>query len=257
MSKEGPFVAGEDKSSEHKAKELALRTNLIFRGNLEDLQKEPLNKIEELNKHYFLVLGSRNLYLKLGVTLKNKPIHSDFLSWSKKPMKSNILAAMKGLPRNCSVLDATAGLGQDALHLATLSGEVILLEKIPWLYFLLEDGLDKAKREQKKFFSRMHPICINAKDYLQELEESPDVIYLDPMFNFSNKSKAKKELQALRELIQEELTNDLLQISLTKAKRRVIVKRHNKQEFLENLKPTYSISGRVIRYDVYAISKAY
>ena len=75
------------------------------------------------------------------------------------------------------------------------------------------------------------------------------------MFNFSNKSKAKKDLQALRELIKEGLTNDLLQISLLKAKRRVIVKRHSKQDFLENLKPTYSIFGRVIRFDVYAISQ--
>jgi len=254
VSKEGPFVVGEDKSSEHEAEELALRTNLFFKGNLEDLQKETLNRIQELNKHYFLVLGNKNLYLKLGVTLKNKPIHSDFIGWSKKPMKSNILVAMKGLPRDCSVLDATAGLGQDALYLSTLSGEVILLEKIPWVYSLLKNGLDKAKREQNKIFSKMHPLCTNAKDYLQKLEESPDVIYLDPMFNFSTKSKAKKDLQALRELIQEGLTSNLLQISLSKAKRRIIVKRHSKQEYLENLKPTYSVSGRVIRFDVYAIS---
>ena len=255
MSKDGPLVVGEDKSFESKAKEFALSTNLIFKGNLEDLEREPLKKIEELNKHYYLVIGSKNLYLKLGVTLKNKPIYSDFLGWSEKPMKSNILLAMKGLPKDCSVLDATAGLGQDALYLANLSKEVILLEQIPWLFSLLENGLDKAKRGHKKIFSRMHPFCVNAKEYLQKLEESPDVIYLDPMFNFSNKSKAKKDLQALRELIKEGLTNDLLQISLLKAKRRVIVKRYSKQDFLENLKPTYSIFGRVIRFDVYAISQ--
>ena len=49
MSKDGPLVVGEDKSFESKAKEFALSTNLIFKGNLEDLERESLKKIEELN----------------------------------------------------------------------------------------------------------------------------------------------------------------------------------------------------------------
>ena len=75
------------------------------------------------------------------------------------------------------------------------------------------------------------------------------------MFHVSTKSKAKKGVQALRELIPEENPDYLLQIALNNAKERVIVKRHRNDKFLENLSPTYSISGHVIRFDIYSVRK--
>ena len=38
---------------------------------------------------------------------------------------------------------------------------------------------------------------------------------------------------------------------IKKASKRVLVKRHNKSKYLEDKKPNYSITGKVIRYDVY------
>ena len=43
-------------------------------------------------------------------------------------------------------------------------------------------------------------ICSNAKKFLLGLKFKPDAIYLDPMFENTGKSKAKREVQALRDL---------------------------------------------------------
>ena len=249
------FVLAENSSYEKESMKFAEGINLPFRGNLKDLRKEALDETRELDKQYFLILGKKSMYLKLGLTLRNKPIFCDFLKWSKDIRKSNLTRSMRGLPKDCTVIDATAGLGHDSLSLATLSNKVILLEKIPWVYALLKHGLNRAKRLKKSIFNKMHPVCDNARDYLLKTISKPDVIYLDPMFNVSTKSKAKKGVQALRELIPEENPDYLLQIALNNAKERVIVKRHRNDKFLENLSPTYSISGHVIRFDIYSVRK--
>ena len=77
------------------------------------------------------------------------------------------------------------------------------------------------------------------------------------MFEKMGKSKAKREVQALRDLTIESNEDELLEVALKKAKDRVVVKRHKKVKNLSGLKPTFSLTGRVVRYDVYSISQAY
>ncbi|GIS74509.1 MAG: hypothetical protein CM1200mP12_02280 [Gammaproteobacteria bacterium] len=48
---------------------------------------------------------------------------------------------MRGLPQKGLIIDATAGLGRDALILSSLVERVILIERVPWVSALLEDGL--------------------------------------------------------------------------------------------------------------------
>lgn len=100
----------------------------------------------------------------------------------------------------------------------------------------------------------MEAICVESKYYLSSLKKKVDVIYLDPMFPNVGKSKAKKEIQALRELTETQEDFNLLNISLKAAKERVIVKRHKNSSFLAERKPTFSIKGQVVRYDVYSIT---
>ena len=107
---------------------------------------------------------------------------------------------MKGVPKDSVVIDATAGLGQDSCALATLTDKLIILDKVPWIHALLQDGLIKAKKQISQF-DRVYPVCSDSKCYLSMLKEKPDVIYLDPMFNRKNSSKAKREIQALRDLV--------------------------------------------------------
>ena len=45
-----------------------------------------------------------------------------------------------------SVVDATAGLGRDAFVLASLGAEVLMIERVPAIAALLEDGLTRARQ---------------------------------------------------------------------------------------------------------------
>ena len=74
------------------------------------------------------------------------------------------------------------------------------------------------------------------------------------MFSGVGKSKAKRTIQALRDLTQETDTEGLLNLAIKKALKRVIVKRHKNSTYLEDLKPSHSIKGKVVRYDIYNTS---
>ena len=71
------------------------------------------------------------------------------------------------------------------------------------------------------------------------------------MFSGVGKSKAKRATQALRDLTQEAETEGLLDLAIKRSSKRVIVKRHKNSKFLEDIKPSHSIKGKVVRYDIY------
>lgn len=252
MSYRQPLVVAEDSSLEDEAQKVAKQLELLYMGNLQQLDKQYKTSKEILNKSYFFVVGRDRSHLRLGFKLVGKPIYCNFLKWSKTSKKSNLTKSMKGVSKNCFVIDATAGLGQDSLALASLSRKIILLEKVPWIHALLKEGISKTEN-QNFLISKMEAICVESKRYLSSLKQKVDVIYLDPMFPNVGKSKAKKEIQALRELTEPEESTNLLDISLKKAKERVIVKRHRNSKSLSEKKPTFSIKGQVVRYDVYSL----
>ena len=66
------------------------------------------------------------------------------------------------------VIDATAGLGQDALVLATLGCTVTLVEQSPVVHALLEDGLRRAAKlpETRAIVSRMTLVHADSACYL-------------------------------------------------------------------------------------------
>ena len=65
------------------------------------------------------------------------------------------------------------------------------------------------------------------------------------------KSKAKKHMQALRDLSTAAIQKQLLKTSLDFANYRVVVKRHKHMEYLEGIVPNRSVKGKVVRYDIY------
>ncbi len=73
------------------------------------------------------------------------------------------------------------------------------------------------------------------------------------MFYGVQKSKAKKHMQALRDLSSGENQQGLLKESLNYAKFRVIVKRHKHMSYLDDEAPSRSLEGKVVRYDIYNI----
>ena len=87
--------------------------------------------------------------------------------------------------------------------------------------------------------------------FLKTTNSDFDLIYIDPMFSGVHKSKAKKHMQALRELSSSRNQTSILDTSLNSANYRVVVKRHKHMDYLEGHKPSRSIEGKVVRYDIY------
>ena len=155
-----------------------------------------------------------------------------------------------------TVLDATAGLGSDGFILAQLGCSVTLLERSPVIFALLRDGLNRAIKHPKYSLLSIKLIQTNSLIYLKKIstrKETPDIIYLDPMYPHSAKSAlAKKEMRFLRQLVGDDIDAvNLLALALVCAKQRVVVKRPRLAPYLAKLKPQHSIFGKQHRLDVY------
>lgn len=153
-----------------------------------------------------------------------------------------------------NVLDATAGLGRDAFVLATLGCNVTMMERMPIVAALLEDGLERAKlsTEINDITERMSLINASSIENMT-LAEPPDVIYLDPMYPHREKSAAvKKEMRVFQSLVGEDLDADnLLAPAIALAKYRVVVKRPSYAPPLAGKAPSTSINMKKNRFDVY------
>ncbi|ASP40907.1 rRNA methyltransferase [Bacterioplanes sanyensis] len=178
-----------------------------------------------------------------------------------------------------SVADLTAGLGRDAFVLASLGCQVTALERHPVVAALLSDGLSRAGNrhlpapwqalqalrpvlvddETRNVVQRIQLQHIGAKDWLQQQpDNSVDVIYLDPMFAHDGRQKAqvKKDMQAFRHVVgQDDDADELLHEALRVARCRCAVKRARKAPPLAGQAPTYALTGKANRFDVYAKAK--
>ncbi|WP_372998646.1 class I SAM-dependent methyltransferase [Marinobacter sp.] len=156
------------------------------------------------------------------------------------------------------VVDATAGLGQDAFILASLGCPVTLFERNPIIHALLADGLARAALnvDCAVIVERMRLLEGSSIDWLGQTEnDTADVIYLDPMFPHRDKSAlVKKEMQVFRTIVgDDEDAGQLLAGALERARYRVVVKRPRKAPAIAGPEPTTRIEGKSSRYDVYSI----
>ena len=154
-------------------------------------------------------------------------------------------------------IDATAGMGEDALLLAAQGYEVTLFEQNPVIAVLLKDALRRAKKHPvlKDIASRMNLVQDNSVEGMSKLLDPVDVIYLDPMFPARQKSSLiNKKLQLIQKLeppCSEE--TDLFDAAISASPSKIIVKRPLKSEFLAGRKPSYTLNGKAIRYDCYTL----
>ena len=213
-------------------------------------------------------------YVELIDTEKNISIHIDFLSGNLAHRqqygggRGQSIAKAIGLKQGVKpphVIDATAGLAKDAFVLACLGCPVTLIERSPVIVELIQDAIERAKEEENfKSILKTGFDVINKSsiDYLTTLSEQnkvncPDVIYLDPMYPDRKKSASvKKNMQILQKLLsKDEDTQELLNISLKVARKRVVVKRPKGASILTDIKPTYLVESKKTRYDVYIIQE--
>ena len=155
------------------------------------------------------------------------------------------------------IVDATAGMGEDSILLAAAGHEVTLCEYDPIISALLANALTRAKTSSKlaPFIKRMHFVEGDSIAYLsgQMQGQSPDVVFLDPMFPERQKSGLiKKKFQLLQQL-ESPCTNEeeLFAAALLSKTAKIVVKRPAKGPFLAGKKPDYSVEGKAIRYDCY------
>ena len=214
--------------------------------------------------------------LKLALCSKKQgPVSIDFLSGKKahrrqfgggkgQPLVRAMGQLEQGVPK---IIDATAGMGGDSYVLASLGFKVQMIERSPIVAALLYDALTRAIQsldadlpaELQESIQNLSLVNANSADYLLNNQPDVDVIYMDPMYpEKKKKAAAKKEMQALQQLVGPDLDSEkLLEAALKTAKYRVVVKRPKGADpvycALNNIQPSSNISSPNTRYDIYVI----
>lgn len=153
-----------------------------------------------------------------------------------------------------SVLDATAGLGEDSLLLAAAGFEVTMCESDSTIAALLKDTLERARHSERlaPIVEHMSLIEADSIEIMGALTQAPDVVYLDPMFPERTKSAAVKKKFQLLHYLEAPCANadELLRAALATGAKKIVIKRPVKGELLAGKKPSYQVKGKTIRYDV-------
>jgi 16S rRNA (guanine1516-N2)-methyltransferase len=196
----------------------------------------------------------------LSLVWRDQVVRADFSSMLPRlrqgPLRKELLvraAKLKGVPHPVAV-DATAGLGEDSLLLAAAGFEVTLFERDSLIAALLRDAVLRARDNPTLAAAahRMHVIEGDSIAGLRGWGTSPDVVFLDPMFPARTKSAAvKKKLQVIQ-LLEQPCDDEaaLVEAALGARPRKVVIKRPIKGPHLAGLKPSYSLTGKAVRYDV-------
>ena len=174
-----------------------------------------------------------------------------------------LLRAVGRVTPEGTVVDATAGLGDDAFHLASQGLRVILMERSPLVAALLEDALERARSGHEgdaaaRAAARMRLLVGDARELLRSLDPPPDAVVLDPMYPRTGKrSLPGKGMALFRSLVGDDAdAPGLLEAALAVAQRRVAVKRPKRAPALGAERgaprPSGSVVGTTTRYDLYA-----
>lgn len=165
-----------------------------------------------------------------------------------------LLGRACGLPAaGLHILDATGGMGVDAMALARKGACVDIVEREPILWALLKDLVRRVG---------VADVTATLADSAQLLAggELFDVIYLDPMFPARRKKALPgKRMQYLGALLAdsdgeaepaaEPFDLSLVRLARKHARSRVVLKRRLKDPVA--LAPDWSLKGRSVRYDVF------
>jgi 16S rRNA (guanine1516-N2)-methyltransferase len=223
--------------------------------------------IDAPDSNFSHVLTFRETRLELhSLSAKRSPLVVDFLSGS--PYYRYIhdrrigqpLAKAVGIKRGYrpSVLDGTAGFGDDGFALASLGCSVTMIERSPVIWALLADAVARTTDNQVigAIFDRHVTLKLaDTIDYLSSCLDIYDTVFLDPMYPSTPKSSLNKQkMRMLREVVGDDHDgSQLLSAALHGARKRVAVKRPIRATTLDDRKPSFTISGKSSRYDIYLI----
>jgi 16S rRNA (guanine1516-N2)-methyltransferase len=127
-----------------------------------------------------------------------------------------------------TVVDATAGLGRDALALATRGFDVVAVERSPLVQALWRDAI-----ERDGVPARLRFVEADGAAYLRSIagtREAPDAVFLDPMYPHGpRRALPQKEMRILRAAVGDDVdVDELFAAACAAATKRVVVKRPKK-----------------------------
>lgn len=202
----------------------------------------------------------------LSLTDGELSIMADFREMLPRLKQSNLqremlvkAARIKGQEMPQTLVDATAGFGEDSLILAAAGFEVRLYEFDPIIAALLDDCLERARLipELADAVSRMTLISGDSVEGMKKLDYKPDIVLLDPMFPARQKSALIKKKFQLIQLLESPCSTEeeLLDAAVVADPKRIVIKRPLKGPFLAGRKPSYSLNGKAIRYDCFVFAR--
>ncbi|MFT5111228.1 MAG: 16S rRNA (guanine1516-N2)-methyltransferase [Parasphingorhabdus sp.] len=174
-----------------------------------------------------------------------RPLAVDFSRKRRGISRKDLISRAIGRSSR-TVIDATAGLGKDSIHLASLGYQVTCVERCPAIAALLLDAKRRLGEESNKY---LDVVFGDGCETLLKLKA--DTVYLDPMFPPSGKSAIPRQtLRTIRSLAGDDL--DVMQLFEVAQQRfhRVVVKRPDRMKPLQE--PIHHrVQGRTVNYDVY------
>lgn len=244
-------VCARDGASDERARALAQRLHVPFAGT------------DEVQGRLVVSVGQGGLVLEHGGLQLRADLGSMVPRVRKDRLGRELLvkaAKIKGHDGPLRAVDATAGLGQDALLLAAAGFETMLFEQNPVIAALLADSLERAMRipELSEAVARMHFFEGDSIVQLHEMEQTPDIVLLDPMFPQRRKSASVKKKFQLLHLLELPCADEeeLLSAAFAAHPRKVVVKRPPKGPYLAGVKPSYSLDSKAVRYDVHVFARS-
>jgi 16S rRNA (guanine1516-N2)-methyltransferase len=220
----------------------------------------PLGSAESSDYDFFLTyregclkLLDRQTLKKGGLSVEIDPRPGEQHSYPAP--KKDLLAQAVG-KRTISLVDATTGWAQDSLALFRMGYQVTCIERSPVMAALIDDGFQRLAQKdwvQKRQLTPPKLLVGNAIELLANLSGQPDCIYLDPMFPQKRKQSAatRKSMAILRDILGDDLDSQaLFDAAWAATAKRVVVKSPDYAEPLGG-KPSESLQGKLLRYDVY------
>ncbi|MGR9036710.1 MAG: class I SAM-dependent methyltransferase [Gammaproteobacteria bacterium] len=200
-----------------------------------------------------LKLLDKELLKKGGLSVNIAPRSGEQRSWPAP--KQGPLAQALGR-KTKTIVDATAGWGQDCLCMFRMGYDVLCLERSLVMAELLADGFNRLLKEDWiKNLGLLPPRLVvgDAIEILGKLEYPPDCVFIDPMFPPKRKKSAlaKKSMAIIHDLVGGDPDKErLFTAAFDAAAKRVVVKSPDYAEPLGG-KPNESFQGKLLRYDVY------
>ena len=228
----------------------------------ETLNLEFVAVVDDLDSGVALVIDADRSWLQRLQSPRLGPVYIDFsatdMLYRRKSGHNEPLGRAIGVKadKRPEVFDATAGLGRDAFVRADLGCAVALSERAAPLCYLLKQArelaLMSANDKVVEAVSRMRVLCGDSR---QQVVEGFDVIYIDPMFPERGKTAAVKKDLATVQALHSDISSvndpeDLLLWAMAQPVERVVIKRPVKAPVLGTVKPSHSITGKTVRFDV-------